>query len=979
MCPGSRMLPPSVARATVIHHGMAALFLSHSSSDDPLARALQARLREDEIDLFVDYEPPGGAVSAIEAIRAPSGEARALVCLVTDAWLDSADCFNYFVAAWTEGIRIIPLIAVSGDARSDDADARLTRLRSEASGVELSPLLNDKQSFDFDQAPEALDALLNRLRHTGEEGELLPEAFAIDQDGHPVPFPGLDAFSDDDAHAAVFFGRGSETARLLRALRATRARPDERALVILGTSGAGKSSLLRAGVLPRLRRESTAWLPMRVFRPGNEPLSSFAAALARSLTDHGVTESATALHAALSSAWSDAPRDDQGLTAAGREQLASRIEAEAHRLREATGSPGATWLISIDQAEQLVRSPGEDGDALADYLMAATTPEVNGRLLLTTRADRVAEIQRHPRFEGIPLRGHDLRSMPHKRLSLIVEGPARRYGVAVAPGLVSAVQESAPEQDALPPIAYALRRLWRKDAPSHTLTVDSFREVGTIDAAAERALFEPGASPTESSTASDARIDALGASTFVPRLVDISEAGEPVCLTADWSSFDAAARKMLERFVEADLAIKAQDAVAVRHEALATEWLRLQSWLEAERERRQAFSALRTAAWAWSNTAQDEDVAHCGPRLREAERLRDEGRFSDQWTPVERAYLAACRDAEKRPVPPPPKRQTRWRAVLVAGVLAAVAGYLGFTDPDTRRWLQSAWPSDLSPDVGAAAGVVRLTPEQKAFADQRVRPYVLTVNDELALEPGQAFRECKTDCPEMVVVPAGAFEMGDQLAEWPFARPVRAVTIGAAFAVSRTEVTFDDWEVCVQHGPCSPVDDGGFGRGRKPVINVSWEEAHLYTEWLSSVTERTYRLPTEAEWEYSARGGNPAAYAWGPNIVPGRANCRDCGHRLAGAGPLEVGSFEANAFGLYDMHGNVWEWVEDCWHHGFTDGPTDGAAWMADATADCGQAPVRGGAWDLSFNLTRSAARDRRARDDRSPSVGFRLARPILR
>jgi formylglycine-generating enzyme required for sulfatase activity len=168
----------------------------------------------------------------------------------------------------------------------------------------------------------------------------------------------------------------------------------------------------------------------------------------------------------------------------------------------------------------------------------------------------------------------------------------------------------------------------------------------------------------------------------------------------------------------------------------------------------------------------------------------------------------------------------------------------------------------------------------RPYAKAQVWPHVLNGAQEQALKPGDSFRECAKDCPKMVVVPAGAFLMGSPATEkgrYPNEGPQHEVTIAKQFAVSKFEVTWDDWDACVKYGDCPPVNDSGFGRGTRPVINVSWDDAQQYAAWLSMMTGRPYRLLTEAEWEYAARAGSTTAYFWGDEIGKGNANCSGCG------------------------------------------------------------------------------------------------------
>jgi formylglycine-generating enzyme required for sulfatase activity len=157
----------------------------------------------------------------------------------------------------------------------------------------------------------------------------------------------------------------------------------------------------------------------------------------------------------------------------------------------------------------------------------------------------------------------------------------------------------------------------------------------------------------------------------------------------------------------------------------------------------------------------------------------------------------------------------------------------------------------------------------------------------------------------MVVVPKGRFSMGEGSSK-------REVEIKDAFAVGRYEVSFAEWDACMAERGCThrPGDEG-WGRGSRPVINVSWNDAKEYVAWLSRKTRKTYRLLSEAEWEYAARAGTTTAYSWGDDIGRGNANCSSCGSQWDGKQTAPVGSFRPNAWGLYDTHGNVWEWVED--------------------------------------------------------------------
>jgi formylglycine-generating enzyme required for sulfatase activity len=207
---------------------------------------------------------------------------------------------------------------------------------------------------------------------------------------------------------------------------------------------------------------------------------------------------------------------------------------------------------------------------------------------------------------------------------------------------------------------------------------------------------------------------------------------------------------------------------------------------------------------------------------------------------------------------------------------------------------------------------------------------VLTVEQEMAraAEPGSDFKECETGCPVMIVIPSGKFRMGSLESEpgrEASEGPQHEVTVAEPFAVSKFEVTFEEWDACVAAARCPGVPDH-WGRGRMPVINASWHDAKQYVAWLSELTRKEYRLLTEAEWEYAARARTATRYYWADDPRGGNANCDGCGSSWDRQQTAPVGSFKPNAFGLYDMLGNVWEWVEDSWHENYSGAPIDASA-----------------------------------------------------
>jgi len=229
--------------------------------------------------------------------------------------------------------------------------------------------------------------------------------------------------------------------------------------------------------------------------------------------------------------------------------------------------------------------------------------------------------------------------------------------------------------------------------------------------------------------------------------------------------------------------------------------------------------------------------------------------------------------------------------------------------------------------------------------------------------------------PEILKIPGGSFQMGSNDG-YDDEKPVHKV-IMKSFAIGRYEVTFDEYEQFAEALGKPKPDDNGWGRGHRPAINVSWEDAEAYAHWLSSQTGKKFRLPTEAEWEYAARSGTVTDYywlnqgqakdfAWFKNFAWFAENSEDKTH--------PVGQKERNAFGLYDMSGNVWEWVEDCWHENYDQAPDDGSVWQEQNKGDCSLRVLRGGSWLDGSGWMRSAYRLGYAPAYRSNFIGFRLA-----
>jgi formylglycine-generating enzyme required for sulfatase activity len=273
-------------------------------------------------------------------------------------------------------------------------------------------------------------------------------------------------------------------------------------------------------------------------------------------------------------------------------------------------------------------------------------------------------------------------------------------------------------------------------------------------------------------------------------------------------------------------------------------------------------------------------------------------------------------------------------------------------------------------------------PSQNVCAGGTAIGYIKSA-DEIA--PGTVFRD-GDGLPEMVVIPSGEFMMGNDESE--HLQPIHRVVIRRPFALGRYTVTFDEFDLFVrQSGHNHRTKNNGLGRPRQPVVDVNWDDAQAYCQWLSGKSDKQYRLPSEAEWEYAARGGTTTMYYWGDNpdseyayFFTGKAS-----EQWTGKLVVPAGIYDPNPFGLYDMLGNVWEWCEDDWHGNYHGAPTDGSAWMDRETLDR-ELPfwpvintlnhlVRGGSKSIINGVSHCAYRNKHSGS--GPDLGFRVARTI--
>ena len=338
-----------------------------------------------------------------------------------------------------------------------------------------------------------------------------------------------------------------------------------------------------------------------------------------------------------------------------------------------------------------------------------------------------------------------------------------------------------------------------------------------------------------------------------------------------------------------------------------------------------------------------------------------------------------------------------WETARAKGTLGAIDGYLtawpGGAHVEEARSLRGGLQATLNDkgafDIAAKAHTIAAYRTYiAAYPGGRHAKAAQDAIESLTLRVGRTFRDC-ADCPEMVVVPDGAYWQGSSDASAlaiNIEKPRRRVTIAEPFAVSVHEITMAEWDACVAAQRCETrPEDNGWGRGNRPVILVSWDDALQYSSWLSAKTGQDYSLPSESEWEYVARGGEESDWLGGESAaVCAYANIagnetaldwrhRDCADETA-AQTAPVGSYKANAFGVYDVVGNVAEWTLDCMNLSYLEAPTDGSAW---SRGMCSSRMTRGGSWFTGTKESRLPARFNLRSGDRNDFTGFRLVRRV--
>ncbi len=954
---------------------MARIFLSHSSANNPEAVALRDWLkREGWDDVFLDVDPDRGIAAGERwerSLNHAASRCEAVLFVVTREWLASGWCLKEFNLAYRLNKRLFGLlvedIAVSELPVNLSSTWQVVRLGSGSDHVMMRvtmPVTGEEAHVTF--SAEGLDRLRNGLLRAGLDSRFF--AWPPEHDPNRPPYRGLLPLEADDA--GIFFGRDTPIVETIDQLRGMRQEAAPRVLVILGASGAGKSSFLRAGLLPRLARDDATFLPLPTVRPERNVITGEAGLLRALEAAFKAADIKIAL-AELRAAIRGGATELKPLL----RRLVGRAAPPA--LDDGVVQKFPALVLPIDQGEELFLAEAQDEAkpflTLLRDLLADDTPALIA--IFTIRSDNYERLQMAPELEGIRQHTTSLPPMPKGSYSEVIKGPARALdgterALKIDDGLVDAlltdIEADGGGKDALPLLAFTLERLYDEFHAGGQLKLSHYNELGrvkgSIEAAVERAIKAADADPTVPRDR-PARL-ALLRRGLIPWLAGIDpETGAPRRRVARLSEIPAEARPLIEHFVEQRLLATdvARDTgertIEPAHEALLRQWSLLQGWLSEDAGLLGVLEGIKRAAKDWTAHGRAGAwLTHITGRLEAAEELSARADLAANLEPLDREYLAACRKAEATTK----GRKRLVQAVIYVLLLGIITGLVGWINQDAIK-REVNWYAVMRP-----------------YMHSQVRPYVLPAEKEQALKPRDTFRECAKDCPEMIVIPSGPFKMGSPPGEagrYDDESPLREVKIARPFAVSKFDVTFAEWDACAAVGGCPHANDSGFGRDRRPVINVTWDEAKQYVAWLALMTGKPYRLLTEAEWEYAARAGTETAYPWGDEIGVNNANCNGgCGSQWDNRQTAPVGSFPANAFGLHEMHGNVWQWVEDCYHPSYEGAPSDGSAWL---NKDCSRRIRRGGGWAYNPRILRSANRGADSPFNRSAFVGFRIARTL--
>lgn len=750
------------------------------------------------------------------------------------------------------------------------------------------------------------------------------------------PYRGLLYFREEDA--PFFFGRQAAIRHLHEALQ------QHRCIAVVGASGSGKSSVVRAGLVPKLRQEkNTTWEIATLF-PGEEPLKALARAVSP-LLEPDVTDETDRLVKInkLADAFSkkDVSLHDVGLHILDKQSGTNRL------------------LLVIDQAEELYTVAKDDHQRrrFIDEVLEATERD-SWTAMLTLRGDFVGKaLSYRPLSDRLQGAQVNVGPMTRAELEQAITAPARRVELSFADGLVARILDDVGDEPGhLPLLEFVLKRLW-EDRQGPKLSHQAYDAMGGLQGAVAKKADEVFDKLTSLEQAAVKRV-------FL-HMVRAGESGEDTRRRAAFSEIGFAAMDVVkkladERLLVTNRAVAGEETVEVSHEALIRQWSRLQGWMKEDREYLLWRERLRGRVNEWQHNTQDEGTLLRGALLAEAQRWFSQK--ADMLTEEERDYIRQSTEVSERVVQA--EQQRAEHELAQAKRLAEAAAkreeaerVRAATEEQARKAAESA-QKRLKYFISALGVLILGIVMVVWLGNERVTVHyaksIVLARLHLAQVPDPK--------DTMIKISGGTYAQGG--------REVRI----KPFAMGKYEVTFGEYDRYVElTGRRRPIHYA-WGRERRPIIDVSWEDAVEYAKWLSKATGRSYRLPTESEWEYAARSGGKDEIWAGTSD---ESELKDYAVYGEKDGTEPVGSKKPNKLGLYDMSGNVWEWVEDCWHGNYEGAPNDGSAWGEENDGDCGQRVLRGGDWSKEPKDLSVSGRNKQNLGARGRSRGFRLAQDM--
>jgi len=954
---------------------MSAIFISYTGRDpegDAWADRLAEWFREWGYGFFRDQDHSNGIKAGEEwrpALYRALGLAQAMVCLCSQQYEQSPWCVGEVAIAVKDGKIMIPLHLLrphaEGTPEGERKSHQLPSMLQTRKAIRVADALHPSAE-QLEDAKQRLHEVLNKSLKWRELQEWDPER---------SPYPGLPAFEAEQA--PVFFGRDADIVRVVQQLTSL-ALSAPGFLLLLGASGTGKSSLVRAGVVPRLRADrQRRWLVLEPFKPGLDPIAALRSVLREPLDAAQLV--------------TQEPQDGDG-EGAGLSRL-------LHSLSSAAQAP---VVLVIDQFEELLADGNREGERFLAFLQGLLSTELAEVVVLATmRTDFLAPLQsRVPDLFGRDTTTTELLNpIRLEDFGELISGPAKRSNLELQPGLRERLVSDSGGGDALPLLAFTLEKLWQKwkdrggpivspRGERWDLTVAEYDALGGVAGAVSsqaKLCWDP-------QTGSEADAVALRQA-FVDHLVTLNEAGVAAKRAALLQELPERSQPIVTRMVNRRLLVSDAGVVEIAHEALLRTWVPLVSWIEANRK--QLEQRRRVARLSG-------DLALRQPVKARLAALQGLLVLADSDPGVVKLAADAVGDVLMNPEQDPREEPLAIQLLERMGAEAAVAPLSAFLEqrqiPELLETVLAVPRLEALCEVAAALQRIhrRTPPAEDGEARWLLLPSATVRDDGGAVRtelvrlrlwatprleaPGAWFEPLGDGVAlTMVAIPAGRFVMGsppDEEGRFENEGPQHLVEL-EGFWMSQTPITQAQWRQVMESNPSRFSDNPD--SDQRPVEQVSWHEAMEFCQRLSERLSRNYTLPSEAQWEYACRAGSSTPFHFGKTIGTELANYR--GTDTYGDGPkgenreqtTAVGIFPANAWGLQDMHGNVWEWCADHWHFNYKGAPEDSRPWQDWNTYEDKCRLLRGGSWGILPRLCRSAYRSILHPADRGSLFGFRV------